>query len=513
MNRIAAIDIGTNSFHLIVVELKDSGSFDIIDRVKEVIRLGEGSKGDIKIIQPQAVERAVDTLKRFKGISESHNAEIRAIATSAVRESINKIDVLKKIYKETGIEIEVVSGNEEARLIYLGMLKAVPIYNETVCGIDIGGGSTEFIVGNKGNIRFSHSLKIGTVRLTQKFFPDFNITKEGIKLCRKWVDGEVFHIYREVSNHDIEKFVGSSGTILAAGLMIHAQRKSNIKDLQTINNFEYTAEELFELEEKILSKKTPAERKKIKGLDPARADIIPAGIIIISEIFRKLNIKKITLSDYALREGIVVNSIRKAKDDYANSKLSNIRADSIKNLAESCKFDRSHCRHVADLSLQIFDQTKKLHGLSYKERELLDAASRLHDIGYHIAHSQHHRHSMYIIKNSDLLGYNEQEIQIIANVARYHRKSHPKNSHKDYISLPSKNMEIVKKLSAILRISDSLDRTHYKLVKAVSVNIKNKYVEIHLETENGLPEIELWSLDRRKALFEEVFNKSVKIVN
>lgn len=426
MAKLAAIDIGTNSFHLIVVEVKENGSFEIVDREKEVIRLSEGSSGDIKLIKPEAVERAIVTLKRFKGIADSHSAKIRAVATSAVRESLNKIEFLKDVYYKTGIEIEVVSGIEEARLIYLGMLKAVPIYDKKVLCIDIGGGSTEFIIGEKGKILFSISLKLGAVRLSQKFFPDYKLTKDNINECRHWIDGEIFPVIRELKNHKIEHFIGSSGTIMSVGLMISALKKETFKENMILNNYEFFKDEFTAIENEVLNNRTLKQRAKIKGLDEKRADIIPSGILILSEIINHFQIPSMIISGYALREGIVIDTIQKNDENYDEQGLTNIRLESVKNLAESCRFDKEHCEHVAELALQLFDQLYELHNLGHKEREYLDAASKLHDIGYHISHSQHHRHSMYIISNSELLGFNENEINIIANVARYHRKSHPK---------------------------------------------------------------------------------------
>lgn len=513
MGKLAAIDIGTNSFHLIVVDVKANGSFEIVDREKEVIRLSEGSKGDIKYIMPEAIERAIVTLRRFKGIADSHSAKLRAVATSAVRESQNKIDFIKKVFYETGIEIEVISGTEEARLIYLGMLKAVPIYDNKAFCVDIGGGSTEFTIGERGKILFSISLKLGAVRLSQKFFPDYKITKEGVEKCRHWIQGEIFPVIRELKTHKIQRFVGSSGTIMSIGLMISALRNESMKESTILNNYEFSDEDLRMIEKEILKNKTSSQRLKLKGLDSKRADIIPAGVLILSEIFQHFEIKTMTISGYALREGIVIDTIQKSEDENLRTGFSNIRSESVRNLAESCKFDKEHCAHVSRLALQLFDQTQELHHLGNKEREYLDAASRLHDIGYHISHSQHHRHSMYIISNSELLGFNENEINIIANVARYHRKSHPKKSHKDFINLPAKSREIVQKLSAILRVADSFDRTHYKLVDMIKVELKERSVEITLQTTNGIPEIELWSLNRRKALFEEIFNKNIIIKN
>lgn len=511
---LAAIDVGTNSFHLIVVKIKDDGNFEIIDREKEVIRLSEGSTGDIKFIKPEAIDRAIGCLKRFKVIADSHNALLRAVATSAVRESHNKNEFIERAIKETGIEIEVISGYEEARLIYLGILKAVPIYNKKALVFDIGGGSTEFVVGSKGKMLQTVSLKIGAVRLAQKFFPDYEITSKGIKECRKWVEGEIFHAAELMKREGFSICAGSSGTIMSAGLMIQAMRNSNYSSQAILNNFEFSKSELKSVEKEILSRKTIDKRKKIPGLDEKRADIIPAGIIILSTIFDLFELEKMTISGYALREGIIIDTLQKEHlNESTKPNLIDIRKESIKHLSESCDYDREHCKYITRFALKIFDDLKELHQLEDENKEYLEAASILHDIGYHIAHTNHHHHSYYIIRNSELLGFNENEISIIAHTSRYHRKSHPKKSHDDFSELPERTQSIIKKLSAILRVADSLDRTHKKIVQSVECRVKRGVVELNLGIKkNGNPEIELWSLDRRKFLFEEVFGRSLSVI-
>ena len=398
--KLAALDIGTNSFHLIVVSVLPNGNFEIIDREKEVIRLSEGNVGDIKIIQPHSIERAIKAIERFITIAKSHNAKLRATATSAVRESINKTEFIQEVLKKTGLQIEIISGLEEARLIYLGILKAVPIYNHKSLCIDIGGGSTEFILGNKGIIEYSNSLKLGAVRLTQRFFPNYILKDENVILAKKWVEGVLAPIKNGLAGKEIEYFVGSSGTIMNVGMMIQAEGIDRNKENPIFNNFEFTAEELFEVERKILKCITPDDRKTIPGLEEKRIDIIPAGVIIIATIFRVLKIKKMIISDYALREGVILDSMDKLGICEDGNKLHNIRFESIKQLADSSKYDSVHCYNVAKLSVQIFDQIVELHKLDENAREYLEAASILHDIGYHISHSQHHKHSYYIIRNS-----------------------------------------------------------------------------------------------------------------
>lgn len=508
----AAIDIGTNSIHLVVVKIAGDGSFETIDQVKEVVRLGEGSGDDIKHLTSAAVKRGIRTLMTFKGIADSHNAEIRAVATSAVREASNKNEFIKKVKEETGIDTEIISGHEEARLIYLGALRALSIYDKTILLIDIGGGSTEFVVAKEGNILYSNSLKIGAVRLTNKFFPDGIISKSGIIDAESYVEGMIYPVYRDLQNFEIDKVVGTSGTIMACGNMIAAQ-KGEIKSVPTVlNNFEFSLDQLRTIYKRVLKYKSPDERKNIAGLDNKRADIIPAGIILLKNIFEMIDIQSLVISGFALREGIVIDSIQKLNPELVDSKVKNVRKESILSLAASCRYDQKHCEHVSSLAVKIFDQLKFFHNLDENCREYLEASALLHDIGYHIAHSKHHRHSQYIIQNSELLGFNENEIQIIANVARYHRKSHPKSSHPQYEELDANSKTMIKKLASILRLADSLDRTHQGIVNSIELKVYDNKVDFILPGLSKIPEIEAWSFNRRKSLFEETFNTKVKLV-
>lgn len=515
LKNLAALDIGTNSFHMVIVQPTTDGNFNILDREKEVIRLGEGNIGDIKVIKPKSIERAVNALAKFKGIADTYDAEIRAVATSAARESRNKDEFLKQVYDQTGIQIQIISGFEEARLIYLGILKAVPLYDERILCIDIGGGSTEFLVGEKSEIIYANSLKLGAVRLSQMFFPDGKLTKSRIEDCTNWVRGEIYPVIKSIEHLKFTKVVGSSGTVQAAGNIFLSIQNENPDSFTILNNHNLSYDDLQKVNDIVLSNKTSNDRKKISGLESKRADIIPAGLIILNTILKELGRPAITISGYALREGIILDTLQKQSGSKYSVYLSNIRRTSIEHLANSSTFDVEHSRHVASIALQFFEKLKSLHKLPEECREYLYAASMLHDIGYHISHSQHHRHSYYIIRHSNLLGFNDVEVQIIANVARYHRKSHPKKNHKEYMLLNSDQRDIVKKLAAILRIADALDRTHLGGIEAdkIEVEIGEKGSELKIKFDKKIEEveIELWSLDRRKHLFEEVFERKIVI--
>ena len=300
---LAAIDIGTNSFHMIIVKILEDDSFRIIDREREVIRLVSDTWGETNRIEEAKVNRAVKALIRFKKIATFYNAEIRAVATSAVREADNKDYFIKKIFDETNIIIHAIKGSDEARLIYSGMSHALPIRNQTALCIDIGGGSTEFILAKKGKIIFAESAKIGAVRLSKKFFPKFEIDKKTIAECRSHVKEVILSNKKLAGKVSFDIAIGSSGTIESAAEMILSSQKR--RELKSLNSFAYSKEELDLIAGDILKRKTMEERLKVKGLEQKRADIIPAGIIILQTIFEIFKIESLIISEYALREGII----------------------------------------------------------------------------------------------------------------------------------------------------------------------------------------------------------------
>jgi exopolyphosphatase/guanosine-5'-triphosphate,3'-diphosphate pyrophosphatase len=508
---LAAIDIGTNSFHLVVAKVNEKGIIKILTRDKEVVRLGKSSS-DMKYLSENAMKRGISTLKRFKLICESFNADIRAVATSATREAINKDDFINSVYSATGIKIEVVSGFEEARLIYLGILQALSVFNEKILLMDIGGGSTEFLIGEKGNVVYANSIKIGAVRLTEKYFPDGKFKKNSIDEARMFVKSIINPIIREIKERELDytNVIGTSGTITNIGMIINAEGNNNFDELFNYNNFTFNKESLNKTVKRITKCENISDIKEINGLDQDRIDIITSGAIILEQIFSELNLEDITLSNFSLREGILFDTIDKEHNTLLKEDLGDIRYRSIISLAENCRFDKPHSEQVLKLSLRIFEQIAEEFGLTEKDEEYLEAAAILHDIGHNLSHSQHHRHSYYLIRNCELLGFNDEDIEIIANIARYHRKSHPKIKHENFNKLSQKNQERVKKLSAILRIADGLDRGHNTIVEDIEITRTNNTLNFTILTKDNInPELEIWGANMRKELFEEVFGKKV----
>lgn len=302
---IAAIDLGSNSFHMIIAEINENGLFQIIDRRREVIRIGYQTDEGEENISREEIIRAIEILKKFRHLADYYEAEIRAAATSAIRESSNGKNFIESIFMETGIHVEIISGKREAELIFLGAVHALKLNQKKVLVIDIGGGSTEIILGNMNQIIFAESLRIGAVRLSRKFFPKFIITPESIELCKNYIDAELSKIYnKDFSVYDLA--VGASGTILSAASTIYFQKYNGFPE--KINGIQFSSEELKELSKKILSKSTTEERMQIQGIEEKRADVLPAGLIILNKLFGLFYIRSLTISEYGLREGMIINS-------------------------------------------------------------------------------------------------------------------------------------------------------------------------------------------------------------
>jgi exopolyphosphatase/guanosine-5'-triphosphate,3'-diphosphate pyrophosphatase len=507
-DRLAAVDVGTNSFHLVIVEVDHAGQeFKILDREKEIVRLGSGSS-DMKRLSQRAMKRGLAALKRFKALADARGAPLRAVATSAVREAVNQEEFRARAKREVGVAIEIISGFEEARLIYLGILKALPVFGKRVLLVDIGGGSTEFLLGQKDAIHCDNSLKLGAIRLTERFFSSPKVRPRAVEECRHYIRGMLNPVVRELKRQDWDLAVGTSGTIENVAQMVRALRGEDRNG--GLNNFRFSRDELDRVVKRVLQARTPRQRAKIKGLDPDRTDIITAGVLILEQVFEELELGQLTVSGYALREGLVIDTIHKRyKRKWV---FEGLRHKNVLSLAKQFNYDEAHAQHTALLALRLFDQTRSLHGLGEAERDFLETAALLHDIGFHISHAQHHLHSYYLIRNSELLGFTEDEKEIIANLARYHRKSHPKPKHETFQRLDAHGREVVRTLAALLRIADGLDRSHTRAVRDVVCRITPRRVKLTLRPAPGADlTLEIWGAQRKKALLEDLFGRPVDL--
>jgi exopolyphosphatase/guanosine-5'-triphosphate,3'-diphosphate pyrophosphatase len=506
---LAAIDLGTNSVHLVVARL-GGARFEVIEREREMVRLGSAG-GDMKRLSGSAMDRGIATLSRFRQIAEIHGARVRAVATSAVREAENRSVFLRRAREEAGVDVEVISGFEEARLIHLGVLQAVPVFDERLLVCDIGGGSTELVIGEKGEVLASRSMKLGAIRLTQRFFPEGRRTRDAVEKCRRHVQGALGPFAREVCSLGWDVIAGSSGTIGAICEVAAAARDEPRP--RTFNNFTVSRDEIYAAVARLTDAKTAEARAKVPGLDPRRADIILGGAIILEQVVSEFGVQTLTFSDYALREGVLLDTWQRTHGGSLHH-LSDLRRRSVLHLAEMMDEDPQHSAHVADLALQIFDGTAQWHELGDDSREVLEAAALLCNVGLFVSHSGHHKHSYYVIRNSEhLTGFTDGEIELIAQVARYHRKSPPRPKHELFAALGSDDQRRVSILAGLLRIAVGLDRNRASRVEAVHCRETDDGLVLEVVPSLGKDvTLELFAADQRKDLLEQTLGLRVALV-
>ncbi|MEY3366623.1 MAG: hypothetical protein RIS71_1360 [Actinomycetota bacterium] len=491
---IAALDIGTNSFHMVIAKAVTNG-FEVITREKETVRIGHGA-GEMKELDPAAIDRGIACLSRMRHLAESHGAEIRAVATSAIREARNRSDFVKRAKKEAGISIETISGIEEARLIHLGVLHGIGNHEDSMFVCDIGGGSTEVVIGNGDEMLLARSFKIGAVRLTDRFFGSATLHPSAVPSCRAFVN---------------DLAVCSSGTAETVARII--QKKSGQPEPTSMNRFQFTGQDVAEVVKDLAQCSTVDERQEKFGIDRKRAEIILAGAIILEAIADTYGISTFMFSDYALREGVLIDTLQRQGAGPENTS-GDASMRSVRLLAERCDDRPEHSENVARIAVSLFDALKSHLDVDPDDRRLLEYAALLANVGVVISHSKHHLHSYYVIRNSELVGLADRDIEIIAQVARYHRKGLPKDDHPEFARLGDADKHRVEVLAGILRVAVGLDRTQDGRVKKLKTQVTDDELVISFAPSKKLDnELNVYSAMERRSLLERVMNKRVRVTN
>ena len=501
-HRLAAIDVGTNSIHMIVVETERHG-YRVIDKEKEMVQLGRGSLGG-EPLTPAAIRRGVAATKKMVEIAHRWSVnEVIAVATSAVREARNRKAFTREVEKSSGIKLRVISGEEEADLIFRAVRNAIDFQNGTALCIDVGGGSVEIIVGTDKEVFFTRSEPLGALRLTQEYLKSDPPSTKELERCRNHVRKTFKKFLPHVRSLGFDFCIGTSGTILAlAELAAEAGGNgSAASDLRWLS--QSRVEELIVQ----LSSIPMAERVSRFKLDEKRAETIVAGAVVLDEFLRALKVRRMRACSAALREGIVSRALEDQRT--ATSRPGGgVRKISVLELGQRSAFDPVHAGQVARLALRIFDQTLPMHRLRAGDREALEFAALLHEIGLHVAYPGYHKHTYYLIRHGGLKGFTGDQVAVIANIARYHRKAPPSAEHENFRELSSSQKQAVQKLSAILRIADALDRGRQQAVRDVGVDLNGKRVTFRVRPRLDA-ELELATAESRARYFSRVFGKKI----
>ncbi len=510
--QVAAIDIGSNSIHMLVASVDPSlHSFNIKLAEKSTTRLGERNPDSGELNQ-ESIQQSLEALQRFRDIALSHQVQnLIVVATSAVREAINGREFLSLVKDKLNLEVDLISGQEEARLIYLGVLSGMSFTDQPHILIDIGGGSTELILADRYDARALSSTRIGAVSLRRDFIKDDVLSNKRRKFLKTFIRGSlepaVTKILDRINSYEKPVMVASSGTALSIGNLLVAEEERRPLRL---HGYTIDRKRLEVLVERI-SVMSSSERKSLGQLNARRSEIIVPGALILETAIQMMDIEKIVLSERALREGLIVDWM--SRKGFLKDRLNyqtTIRKRTVSHQAQRFSVDLDRANLVAQNALTLYDNTKEfLHTDSGIGRDLLWAAAMLHASGHHINHSSYHKHSWYLIRHGELLGYSEAEHLMVAAIARYHRKSLPKKRHEAWQLITSKeHKKVVFEMSLILRLAASFDKRSNSLVSRIDVKLidSNSKLVIKLLPFSADQDLSLekWSLEDCADLFYEL---------
>jgi exopolyphosphatase/guanosine-5'-triphosphate,3'-diphosphate pyrophosphatase len=505
--RIAAIDIGSNSIRQIVADVGENGSIRVVDEMKVAPRLGAG-RGKKGNISEEAMVKALEALTRMATLSRQLGCKrIEAVATSAVRDAPNGGAFITRVKQEAGLKVRILEGEEEARLAWRSAQAHFELGKGRAVVVDIGGGSLELALAAEGLVERFITLPFGALRLTERYLAG-DPTPKGLRKLRKHIreDIEKALPVRDWRGADV---IGSGGTFTNLAGMYLAEQ--GMRAARSVHGTRIPAEAVEQLLEK-LGAMTPEQRLSVVGLNAGRADIIVAGLAVIAEIVRRVEPRDVGASAFGIREGLLLETAR-VQPTVADPGEARMR--SVREFAERCHYEAPHAKQVQKLALQLFDSIGPRMGLDATDRAILRDAALLHDVGYHINYQGHHKHSYHLILHADFLGMAPEEQVLVAHVARYHRGADPSRSrHQDYAQLEQPARRRIKKLASILRVADGLDRGHVSAVDIVRVRWLDRALRI-----TPVPgakakslRIELWGAARKSALLERMVKCPVELV-
>ncbi|HEY6196797.1 MAG TPA: Ppx/GppA phosphatase family protein, partial [Candidatus Eisenbacteria bacterium] len=507
--RIAAIDIGTNSIHMVIADATRGETFAVLDREREVVQVGRGSFHDGRL-RGDAMRRTAAALRRFVQLARRHAVDrILCTATAAVREAKNGGDFLRLARRESGVSPRVIPHEEEGRLIHLAVQAALRLDDRPALLVDIGGGSAQLVHVRGGELVRVVGVPLGALRLTETRLAHDPPTEHEIEGLRRHVRKQLRAAFETLGEPAPERVYGSSGSIHALASLAHWEERG--RGLPQVNGHVLQLSALADLTRRLEGMRRD-ERERLPGIDEARAEILLPGAIVLEHVLRLAGAKEITLSDYGVREGLVTDWIRwHAKELATLEAAGDVRLGSVLGLL--ARFDQSgrHARHVAALSLRLFDELAPWHELGRREREWLQYAALLHDLGSAIAYDGHAKHSAYAIRHGGLRGLTAEETDIVASIARHHGGSRPRRRRdEDYAALPRRARRAVRWLSAMLRVAEGLDRSHYQLVRDLHVRRRGDTVVIVADAGRH-SQLELWAGRRRAADLARLLGRTVSI--
>lgn len=503
--RLAAVDIGTNSIRLVVAEVESDGTYRTLDEEREMVRLGHGLF-ETGRLGADTMERGLEVLAKMKAIADGFEvAELRAVATSAVREAANGRAFVREARRRCGLRIDIIPPEEEAQLVLQSALRHFDLSGRAVAVVDIGGGSMEVVFVAGTVVDQVHVLPLGAVRLTERYVRSDPLKDRHWRKLKRAIDRVLDERVGKPPFHP-EAIIGSGGTFTNLAEMVKAEREGKAGSVQ---GYAVSRADVVNLVNRL--RETPLEvRRQIPGLNPRRADIIVAGAAAVARLAKRLDSQQILVNEGGLRDGLLLTMIADRFEPGAVAPARPTdRLEWVRAFARTCRSNERHCEHVAVLASQLFDGLRDVLDLPEEGRGLLTAAALLHDVGYVINHAKHHKHAYHLILHGDLRGYSPREVDLVANVARYHRRAYPQKSHPAFGRLEKADRRLVRRLAGILRVADGLDRTHTRRVSAVQCEQRRGRLRLVVSAASD-PRVEIWDAERKAGLLQRVLDTTLE---
>lgn len=498
--RVACVDMGSNAIRFLAAEFSEEGAYTTLAGERRAVRLGH-SVFLSGVLDGRAMDEAVEALVDFAAQTKSFEIQhCRAVATSAVRESKNRAAFVKRIRKESGLDLEVISGREEARLVHLAVATRVPLGSRKWLLVDLGGGSVEVSLVDEHGAYWSESHTMGSVRLLEELTDAGADPGRFRRLLAEYIS--VLRVPAMTDDQQVSGYIATGGNIEALAKLAGFPDEVGVTRLP-VETLRTVIEQLARLSYR--------QRVEELGLRDDRADVILPAALVYERLAELCGAHEIIVPHVGIKEGVIydqVSSLTRTRDHEDRREREILKSAAV--IGRRYLFDETHARHVTALAISLFDQLKPLHGLTNADRKILLAAAMLCNIGQFVSYKGHHKHSLYLISHSELPSFSQGEMMLVANVARYHRKAHPQPHHHSYMALPEEERERVTKLASILRVADSLDREHTQRVTGVKVTTTDDEVSLWLDGTAGLL-LEGWTLKKKSNLFSEVFGRRVSL--
>jgi exopolyphosphatase/guanosine-5'-triphosphate,3'-diphosphate pyrophosphatase len=503
--RLAAIDVGTNSIRLVVAEVEPDGAYRVLDEEQEMVRLGRGLYRAGRLGHAP-MERALETLGKMKAIADGFGVqELRAIATSAVREASNGRQFCRDAWRRHRVRLEVVSADEEAQLAFQSVAQNFPLEGQSTAVVDIGGGSAEVVLTLGGLVERIHSLPLGAVRLTEKWVRSDPLKPRHWRRLKREIDRTIKDVIGKPP-FTADVMIGSGGTFSNLASMA---RTANEGEPGPTHGYVLSLGDVGRLLDRLREVPLGA-RRQIPGVNPTRADILVAGAAVVARLAKRLGTQRVMINTRGIRDGVLLAMIRERTGVAAPRPDATDRLERVRQFARRCRSNERHCAHVASLATAMFDQLREPYGMPEEGRDVLLAATLLHDVGYLINHAKHHKHAYHLIMHAELGGFSAREVELIANVARYHRRAFPKKSHENFARLDPDDQRLVRQLAGILRVADGLDRTHTQAVSGVRCEVSAHRARVAVLSPRS-PRVELWDAERKAGLFQQAFGADLRL--